>query len=196
MGHSLDLQYCSMLENSKIIKRRNRRVVNGLAVQQSWEWLVRLEFFTDDIDLASLCGGTVIHRYFILTAAHCCIGKDSVRMFFKEIWYRDILIFNQTITICYSAKIHLCSVIDHLNLNLYLTDRDPGSTESRSKWRQIFFRFSWFSNIRLTLLWPRLNDAGIYMRHFYPWNNYLDCRKLSIFEFNCMRMNFWYLSDK
>ena len=76
-----------MLENSKIIKKRNRRVVNGLAVQQSWEWLVRLEFFTDDIDLASLCGGTVIHRYFILTAAHCCIGKDSVRMFFKEIWY-------------------------------------------------------------------------------------------------------------
>ena len=76
-----------MLENSKIIKRRNRRVVNGLAVQQSWEWLVRLEFFTDDIDLASLCGGTVINRYFVLTAAHCCIGKDFVRMFFKEIWY-------------------------------------------------------------------------------------------------------------
>ena len=73
-----------MLENSKIIKSRNRRVVNGLAVQSSWDWIVRLEFLTDHSDLSSLCGGTVIHRHFVLTAAHCCIGKDSVLMNFKE----------------------------------------------------------------------------------------------------------------
>ena len=74
-----------MLENSKVVKSRNRRVVNGIGVHDNWDWIVRLEFLTDDSDLSSLCGGTVIHRNFILTAAHCCIGKDSVTMNFKEI---------------------------------------------------------------------------------------------------------------
>ena len=73
-----------MLENSKIVKSRNRRVVNGLPIKNGWDWVVRLEFLTNDSDLASLCGGTVIHRNFVLTAAHCCIGKDSVVMNFKE----------------------------------------------------------------------------------------------------------------
>ena len=74
-----------MLENSKIVKSRNRRVVNGIVVRDSWEWIVRLEFLTNDSNLASLCGGTVIHRNFVLTAAHCCIKKDFVIMNFKEI---------------------------------------------------------------------------------------------------------------
>ena len=74
-----------MLENSKIVKSRNRRVVNGIAVRDSWKWIVRLEFLTNDSNLASLCGGTVIHRNFVLTAAHCCIKQDFVIMNFKEI---------------------------------------------------------------------------------------------------------------
>ena len=78
------LQYCSMLENSKIIKSRNRRVVNGMVVRDFWDWIVRLEFLNDESDLSSLCGGTVIHRNFVLTAAHCCIGKDYVIMNFKD----------------------------------------------------------------------------------------------------------------
>ena len=74
-----------MSQNAKMIKSRNRRVVNGVAVRDTWNWIVRLEFLTDNSDLSSLCGGTVIHRNFVLTAAHCCIGKDYVIMSFKEI---------------------------------------------------------------------------------------------------------------
>ena len=74
-----------MSQNAKIIKSRNRRVVNGVAVRDTWDWIVRLEFLTDNSDLSSLCGGTVIHRNFVLTAAHCCIGKDYVIMNFNEI---------------------------------------------------------------------------------------------------------------
>ena len=72
-----------MLQNSKTIKSRSRRVVNGQIVKNSWDWIVRLQFLNDESNLASLCGGTVIHRNFILTAAHCCFGKDSVIMNFK-----------------------------------------------------------------------------------------------------------------
>ena len=74
-----------MLQNSKIVQSRNRRVVNGMPVRDSWDWIVRLHFLTDGSDLSSLCSGTIIHRHFILTAAHCCIDKNSVIINFKAI---------------------------------------------------------------------------------------------------------------
>ena len=73
-----------MLKNRNSVKSRNRRVVNGVTVQDSWEWIVRLDFFTEFNHKSSLCSGTVVHRHFILTAAHCCDGKHSVLMTFKE----------------------------------------------------------------------------------------------------------------
>ena len=72
-----------MLQNAETVRTRNRRVVNGMTVRESWDWIVRLEFLTDKSDMAFLCGGTVIHRNFVLTAAHCCIDRDYVVMTFK-----------------------------------------------------------------------------------------------------------------
>ena len=72
-----------MLQNAETVRTRNRRVVNGMSVRESWDWIVRLEFLTDKSDMAFLCGGTVIHRNFVLTAAHCCIDRDYVVMTFK-----------------------------------------------------------------------------------------------------------------
>ena len=77
-----------MLENSKLVKSRSRRVVNGEPVRESWDWIVRLEFLTEYNAVSSLCGGTVIQKNFILTAAHCCIEKDSVLINFKELHYK------------------------------------------------------------------------------------------------------------
>ena len=72
-----------MILNSKTLKR-TRRVVNGLAVQNSWTWIVRLEFLTDNDKISYPCGGTVIHKNFVLTAAHCCFGQSYALLNFKE----------------------------------------------------------------------------------------------------------------
>ena len=77
-----DLEYCSMIDNAKIIQSKIQRVYDGLAVSENWDWIVRLEFFANN--QMNLCSGTVIHKNFVLTSADCCIEKDFVKMNFKE----------------------------------------------------------------------------------------------------------------
>ena len=57
-------------------------------LDESWPYVVRLNFKTkkqfdsDERDFL-LCGGTVVHQSFVLTAARCCINQDGFQMLFR-----------------------------------------------------------------------------------------------------------------
>ena len=49
------------------------RILGGApAIPNSWPWITQIIDSTNDY----LCGGTLLSEYWVLTAGHCCDGKD------------------------------------------------------------------------------------------------------------------------
>ena len=58
---------------------RTGRIVNGeAAVANSWPWIAQLI-----VENSHICGGSIIHEEWILSAAHCCEGLTTDRLVIK-----------------------------------------------------------------------------------------------------------------
>ncbi|XP_045214354.2 uncharacterized protein LOC123564677 isoform X1 [Mercenaria mercenaria] len=71
---------------------RRKRVVGGItSLPGEWPWLVSLHFlssheFTDNSGLPHLCGGSLIHPQWVLSAAHCFDDMAGEGLSDKENW--------------------------------------------------------------------------------------------------------------
>ena len=65
-----------------------QRIVGGQEAQQnSWPWIVHVGMQNAAIEGTSAyyaCGGSIIHKNWIVTAAHCCIGMTKFRLTFGQ----------------------------------------------------------------------------------------------------------------
>uniref|UniRef100_A0A8C5WE88 Peptidase S1 domain-containing protein n=1 Tax=Leptobrachium leishanense TaxID=445787 RepID=A0A8C5WE88_9ANUR len=61
----------------------NTTVTNGEADPHSWPWQVSLQYEKDG-EYIHTCGGSLIHRFWVLTAAHCFLSCRKYRIVLGE----------------------------------------------------------------------------------------------------------------
>uniref|UniRef100_A0A8C5MYQ4 Peptidase S1 domain-containing protein n=1 Tax=Leptobrachium leishanense TaxID=445787 RepID=A0A8C5MYQ4_9ANUR len=62
-----------------VIIRPNTTVANGDAEPHSWPWQVSLQYEKDG-EYIHTCGGSLIHRFWVLTSAHCILPCRTYRI--------------------------------------------------------------------------------------------------------------------
>ena len=56
-------------------------IVGGVAAKAGeWPWQVQLGYFDNDESFPHICGGAILDRYWIVTAAHCVKSPFKLRM--------------------------------------------------------------------------------------------------------------------
>ncbi|XP_075708039.1 transmembrane protease serine 12 [Rhinoderma darwinii] len=68
------------------------RIIGGHdALPGAWPWQVSLQYFIFGYGYRPLCGGSLIHKIWVMTAAHCFIGKRSQKYWRAVFGVNDIL---------------------------------------------------------------------------------------------------------
>lgn len=82
---SIDYSKCGLgLENVAKPKHRGR-IVGGLKASEHWPWMAAIYFRDQKLSNKLQCGGSIVHKKYILTAAHCLFSKEQIERKPKEV---------------------------------------------------------------------------------------------------------------